>query len=186
MDEKPFIRRAALFGFSSKKISQPPPGSLLDSISNIFGCVDGDVFASSSLSRTCWFFEVCVWTDCVFLSLSRSPQQAAQCQLLQHIAGQRRRSLRTVRGGASPLHGAARLCESLVQKKSPFPDRCLLIGRRSRCPCLQEAHDGEVNAVKFSPGSRLLATGGMDRRVKLWEVLAGEQSKQDGWVGGLV
>lgn len=36
-----------------------------------------------------------------------------------------------------------------------------------------EAHDGEVNAVRFSPGSRLLATGGMDRRVKLWEVCAG-------------
>ncbi|XP_068561551.1 autophagy-related protein 16-1 isoform X4 [Cebidichthys violaceus] len=36
-----------------------------------------------------------------------------------------------------------------------------------------EAHDGEVNAVRFSPGSRLLATGGMDRKVKLWEVVAG-------------
>uniref|UniRef100_A0A673C690 ATG16 autophagy related 16-like 1 (S. cerevisiae) n=1 Tax=Sphaeramia orbicularis TaxID=375764 RepID=A0A673C690_9TELE len=36
-----------------------------------------------------------------------------------------------------------------------------------------EAHDGEVNAVRFSPGSRLLATGGMDRRVKLWEVISG-------------
>ncbi|XP_040204892.1 autophagy-related protein 16-1 isoform X3 [Rana temporaria] len=34
-----------------------------------------------------------------------------------------------------------------------------------------DAHDGEVNAVRFSPGSRLLATGGMDRRVKLWEVI---------------
>ncbi|XP_038608162.1 autophagy-related protein 16-1 isoform X8 [Tachyglossus aculeatus] len=32
------------------------------------------------------------------------------------------------------------------------------------------AHDGEVNAVQFNPSSRLLATGGMDRRVKLWEV----------------
>uniref|UniRef100_A0A8B9HGC2 ATG16 autophagy related 16-like 1 (S. cerevisiae) n=1 Tax=Astyanax mexicanus TaxID=7994 RepID=A0A8B9HGC2_ASTMX len=43
-------------------------------------------------------------------------------------------------------------------------------------PCYQvtkDAHDGEVNAVRFSPGSRLLATGGMDRRVKLWEVVAG-------------
>lgn len=49
-------------------------------------------------------------------------------------------------------------------------------------PCLQEAHDGEVNAVKFSPGSRLLATGGMDRRVKLWEITAGEQTKQEVWV----
>ncbi|XP_051934100.1 autophagy-related protein 16-1 isoform X3 [Hippocampus zosterae] len=36
-----------------------------------------------------------------------------------------------------------------------------------------EAHDGEVNAVRFSPGSRVLATGGMDRRVKLWEVVSG-------------
>uniref|UniRef100_A0A8D3DYG1 Autophagy related 16 like 1 n=1 Tax=Scophthalmus maximus TaxID=52904 RepID=A0A8D3DYG1_SCOMX len=34
-------------------------------------------------------------------------------------------------------------------------------------------HDGEVNAVRFSPGSRMVATGGMDRRVKLWEVVAG-------------
>ncbi|XP_069473994.1 autophagy-related protein 16-like isoform X2 [Ambystoma mexicanum] len=34
-----------------------------------------------------------------------------------------------------------------------------------------DAHDGEVNAVRFSPNSRLLATGGMDRRVKLWEVV---------------
>uniref|UniRef100_A0A673U345 Autophagy related 16 like 1 n=1 Tax=Suricata suricatta TaxID=37032 RepID=A0A673U345_SURSU len=38
--------------------------------------------------------------------------------------------------------------------------------------CVFDAHDGEVNAVQFSPGSRLLATGGMDRRVKLWEVCA--------------
>ncbi|KAK1336758.1 hypothetical protein QTO34_002793 [Cnephaeus nilssonii] len=42
---------------------------------------------------------------------------------------------------------------------------------------LQDAHDGEVNAVQFSPGSRLLATGGMDRRVKLWEVSGGEISE---------
>uniref|UniRef100_A0A8D1MV82 Autophagy-related protein 16-1 n=1 Tax=Sus scrofa TaxID=9823 RepID=A0A8D1MV82_PIG len=39
--------------------------------------------------------------------------------------------------------------------------------------CVFDAHDGEVNAVQFSPGSRLLATGGMDRRVKLWEVFGG-------------
>ncbi|XP_046718211.1 autophagy-related protein 16-1 isoform X2 [Silurus meridionalis] len=36
-----------------------------------------------------------------------------------------------------------------------------------------DAHEGEVNAVRFSPGSRQLATGGMDRRVKLWEVIGG-------------
>ncbi|KAM6443473.1 autophagy-related protein 16-1 isoform 2-T4 [Liasis olivaceus] len=36
--------------------------------------------------------------------------------------------------------------------------------------CVFDAHDGEVNAVQFSPGSRLLATGGSDRKVKIWEV----------------
>lgn len=41
-------------------------------------------------------------------------------------------------------------------------------------PFPKDAHDGEVNAVQFSPGSRLLATGGMDRRVKLWEVFGGK------------
>lgn len=35
-----------------------------------------------------------------------------------------------------------------------------------------------MNAVKFSPGSRALATGGMDRRVKLWEVVGGKLSKK--------
>lgn len=33
--------------------------------------------------------------------------------------------------------------------------------------------------MKFSPGSRALATGGMDRRVKLWEVIGGKSSKQE-------
>uniref|UniRef100_A0A8D0HEI7 Autophagy related 16 like 1 n=1 Tax=Sphenodon punctatus TaxID=8508 RepID=A0A8D0HEI7_SPHPU len=46
-----------------------------------------------------------------------------------------------------------------------------------------DAHDGEVNAVQFSPGSRLLATGGMDRRVKLWEVL-GDRCELKGALSG--
>ncbi|XP_007519672.1 autophagy-related protein 16-1 isoform X2 [Erinaceus europaeus] len=46
-----------------------------------------------------------------------------------------------------------------------------------------DAHDGEVNAVQFSPGSRLLATGGMDRRVKLWEV-CGEKCELKGSLSG--
>lgn len=49
--------------------------------------------------------------------------------------------------------------------------------------CVFDAHDGEVNAVQFSPGSRLLATGGMDRRVKLWEVL-GDKCEFKGALSG--
>ncbi|XP_028172467.1 autophagy-related protein 16-1-like isoform X1 [Ostrinia furnacalis] len=33
-----------------------------------------------------------------------------------------------------------------------------------------DAHDGEVNAVKWSPTDRMVATGGTDRKVKLWDV----------------
>lgn len=37
-----------------------------------------------------------------------------------------------------------------------------------------DAHDGEVNAVKWSPVERLVATGGADRKVKLWDVGKGD------------
>ncbi|XP_061828417.1 autophagy-related protein 16-1 isoform X1 [Nerophis lumbriciformis] len=91
----------------SKKISQPPPGGLLDSISNIFGRRGAN-------------------------SLGTSPENPE-----------------------APLGACAEV---------RVPSTALHVF---------EAHDGEVNAVKFSPGSRLLATGGMDRRVKLWEVVSG-------------
>lgn len=91
----------------SKKISQPPPGGLLDSISNIFGRRTANSFSTSPES-------------------TEAPSGVCA----------------EVRVPSTALH-------------------------------VFEAHDGEVNAVRFSPGSRLLATGGMDRRVKLWEVVAG-------------
>uniref|UniRef100_A0A8D2LDK7 Autophagy related 16 like 1 n=1 Tax=Varanus komodoensis TaxID=61221 RepID=A0A8D2LDK7_VARKO len=60
-------------------------------------------------------------------------------------------------------------------------------GKEVRVPttavCTFDAHDGEVNAVQFSPGSQLLATGGLDRRVKLWEVL-GDKCSLKGSLSG--
>lgn len=53
------------------------------------------------------------------------------------------------------------------------PPACADVRVPSTALHIFDAHDGEVNAVRFSPGSRLLATGGMDRRVKLWEVVSG-------------
>ncbi|XP_059187590.1 autophagy-related protein 16-1 isoform X2 [Centropristis striata] len=91
----------------SKKISQPPPGGLLDSISNIFGRRPANSFSTSP---------------------ENTEAPSGVCA--------------EVRVPSTALH-------------------------------VFEAHDGEVNAVRFSPGSRLLATGGMDRRVKLWEVVSG-------------
>ena len=42
------------------------------------------------------------------------------------------------------------------------------------CCCRQDAHDGEVNAIQWSPSGRLFATGGADRKIKLWESMSGE------------
>ncbi|XP_075235335.1 autophagy-related protein 16-1-like isoform X4 [Lycorma delicatula] len=36
-----------------------------------------------------------------------------------------------------------------------------------------DAHDGEVNAVRWSPIDRIVATGGADRKLKLWDVSKG-------------
>lgn len=40
-----------------------------------------------------------------------------------------------------------------------------------------DSHDGEVNAVRWSPVDRVVATGGSDRKVKLWDVGKGEETK---------
>lgn len=39
----------------------------------------------------------------------------------------------------------------------------------------QDAHDGEVNAAKWSPVDRVVATGGADRKVKLWDISKGNK-----------
>ncbi|KAM9378712.1 autophagy-related protein 16-1 isoform 3-T3 [Phaethornis superciliosus] len=57
------------------------------------------------------------------------------------------------------------------ENAEPHPGASKEVRVPTTAVCVFDAHDGEVNAVQFSPGSRLLATGGMDRRVKLWEVL---------------
>lgn len=47
----------------------------------------------------------------------------------------------------------------------------------------QDAHDGEVNAVRWSPIERLVATGGADRKVKLWDVGKGIMEPRGTLVG---
>ncbi|XP_067307491.1 autophagy-related protein 16-1 isoform X2 [Pseudorasbora parva] len=106
----------------SRRVSQPPPppGGLLDSISNIFGLSDS-------------------------VQPGFIPSDS------------RRRSLNSF--------GSPEAAEA--------PAACADVRVPSTALHVFDAHDGEVNAVRFSPGSRLLATGGMDRRVKLWEVVSG-------------
>ncbi|XP_033760176.1 autophagy-related protein 16-1-like [Pecten maximus] len=37
-----------------------------------------------------------------------------------------------------------------------------------------DAHDSEVNAIRWSPSGAIFATGGTDRKIKLWEVMGGK------------
>ncbi|XP_026540328.1 autophagy-related protein 16-1 isoform X3 [Notechis scutatus] len=79
----------------------------------------------------------------------------------------------------SPVRAVTRTARRRSLSSCPIPqdntDVHPTASREVRLPntavCVFDAHDGEVNAVQFSPGSRLLATGGLDRRVKIWEVL---------------
>ncbi|XP_070802598.1 autophagy-related protein 16-1 isoform X4 [Pituophis catenifer annectens] len=78
----------------------------------------------------------------------------------------------------SPVRAVTRTARRRSLSSCPVPqdntDVLPTASREVRLPntavCVFDAHDGEVNAVQFSPGSRLLATGGLDRRVKIWEV----------------
>lgn len=49
---------------------------------------------------------------------------------------------------------------------------------KSACPTTLhmkfEAHETESHAVRWSPIERVIATGGADRKVKLWDVGKGE------------
>lgn len=40
----------------------------------------------------------------------------------------------------------------------------------TRAHLVFDAHDGEVNAVRWCPMDRIVATAGNDRKVKLWDV----------------
>ncbi|XP_044762475.1 autophagy-related protein 16-1 isoform X2 [Coccinella septempunctata] len=43
----------------------------------------------------------------------------------------------------------------------------------TKCVAKIDAHDGEVNAVKWSPADGMVATAGADRKVKLWDASKG-------------
>ncbi|XP_045460895.1 autophagy-related protein 16-1-like [Harmonia axyridis] len=43
----------------------------------------------------------------------------------------------------------------------------------TKCVAKMDAHDGEVNAVKWSPADGMVATAGADRKVKLWDASKG-------------
>uniref|UniRef100_T1IVG0 DM10 domain-containing protein n=1 Tax=Strigamia maritima TaxID=126957 RepID=T1IVG0_STRMM len=73
-------------------------------------------------------------------------------------------------------------CEpfTIFPEKTTFlePNICLKISLPSGVLVKFDAHDGEVHTVKWSPSGRVLATGGADRRVKLWDIVKGSYDQK--------
>ncbi|XP_069615586.1 protein Atg16l2 isoform X2 [Ranitomeya imitator] len=51
---------------------------------------------------------------------------------------------------------------------------CVFCSPPNRALCSKEVHESEIDAVKFSPNSRIVATGGADRVVKIWDIVGGQ------------
>ena len=60
--------------------------------------------------------------------------------------------------------------ESLPGRQSLDSAICHSVRIPTRCFLKFEAHDGEVNAIKWSPHGLTVATGGSDRKVKIWDI----------------
>ncbi|XP_040195715.1 protein Atg16l2 [Rana temporaria] len=51
---------------------------------------------------------------------------------------------------------------------------CVACSPPRRALYSKEIHDSEIHAVRFSPNSKMVATGGADRMVKLWYIVGGQ------------
>ncbi|XP_073993412.1 autophagy-related 16 [Rhodnius prolixus] len=63
---------------------------------------------------------------------------------------------------------------SPILEKSTVPARPIIVF---------DAHEGEISAVKWSPVDQVLATGGQDRKVKLWDISKGTAESRGLLVG---
>lgn len=66
----------------------------------------------------------------------------------------------------SPMFADRASLSDLSLKGAPFYSTNLPTGVNLKFEC----HDGEVNAIRWCPMDRLVATGGADRKVKMWDV----------------
>ncbi|XP_078514724.1 protein Atg16l2 isoform X2 [Lissotriton helveticus] len=100
----------------------------------------------------------------------------------QRLLQRPKRSASSVEPRASSFHGFIKtitrkprsnsMCSYSEERYQPLPI-CVLSRVPSRALCVLDTFDSEVNAVKFSPNSKLLATGGASRKIDLWDIVGG-------------
>ncbi|XP_066444478.1 protein Atg16l2 [Eleutherodactylus coqui] len=114
--------------------------------------------------------------DSTSLVLSRSHEKEKTCP-------RKPRSQSMISLGPSKLMGALRSWFDFGKRPddcSPDDDWCrpssvcVICCLPRRALYSKEVHDSEIHAVKFSPNSKMVATGGADRVVKIWDVVGGQ------------
>ena len=65
------------------------------------------------------------------------------------------------RSSAASAHIGKECLETAICQSVRIPTKCFLTF---------EAHEGEVNAIKWSPHGLTVATGGSDRKIKIWDI----------------
>ncbi|XP_037075430.1 autophagy-related protein 16-like [Pollicipes pollicipes] len=73
--------------------------------------------------------------------------------------------------------------EVVVEPETGRLPVCIESALPSKCIVSFDAHESEVNALCWSPSGRLLASGGGDRKVKLWTVLRGQHQCMGQYLG---
>ncbi|XP_033933970.1 protein Atg16l2-like [Pseudochaenichthys georgianus] len=104
-------------------------------------------------------------------SRSSSPRRESERRLFRSASATSPRILTSIRALFQRRRGQS---VSSLQEDQLFPvGICLSARLPVRALHVLEAHEQGINAVRFNSSSELLATGGTDRAVKLWDVRAG-------------
>ncbi|XP_072256255.1 protein Atg16l2 isoform X2 [Pyxicephalus adspersus] len=112
------------------------------------------------------------------LDMSRSSDR-------EKLQPRKNRSQSMIALGSSRFVGAIRNLFDLNFRKEPTDCEmedswynpssvCVICSPPKRALYSQEIHDSEIHAVRFSPNSKMVATGGADRTVKIWYIVGGQ------------